>query len=78
MPIKQVKEGNLKSDEVRKIARKQPERPQRTPAALALDKATALATQLDKLDLETVEKGEKAQLIMELEHLKRTIEKIIG
>jgi len=73
-----VKAGNLKSDEVRKIARKQTERTQRTPAAIALDKALALSTHLEKLDFETVEETQKAELFQELQNLKTAIDKIIS
>jgi len=74
----QAKAGNLKSDQVRAIARKRTDRPQRTPAAIALDKALALSTHLEKLDFETVEETQKAELFQELQNLKTAIDKIIS
>jgi ParB family chromosome partitioning protein len=76
--FKRVKDGGLKSEEVRNISRKRPPRPQRTPAALALDKALALTNHLSKLDLQTIEQGEKTQLIMQLDNLKKAIEKLLA
>jgi len=73
-----VKAGNLKSDEVRKIARKRTEKIQRTPAAIALDRAQALSNHLNKLDLFTIEASQKQKLFLELENLKTAIDKIIG
>src|SRR5574340_571949 len=68
----QIKEGNLKSSQVREITRKRSDTPQRTPAAVTLDKATSLNNNLSKLDLSTVEEHEKIQLITELRSLKKS------
>jgi ParB family chromosome partitioning protein len=76
--FKRVKESGLKSDQVRDIARKRPERPQRTPAAIALDRVSDLTNHLSKLDFNTIAQSEKTQLIMELNNLKKAIEKIIS
>ncbi len=76
--FQRVKDGNLKSEEVRDIARKRPERPQRTPAAIAMDRVSALTNHLSKLDFNTIEQSEKPQLMMELNNLKKAIEKIIN
>ena len=73
-----VKEGNLKSDQVREINRTKTIREkQRTPAAVALDKTTTLFKHLAKLDLATVEDTEKAQLLFELQTLKNAIDKLL-
>ena len=71
----QVKEGKLKSEAVRDIARKRIgiEKPQRTPAAIALDRVQSLNNYLDKIDFQTVEQTEKAQLLIELQNLKNKI-----
>jgi ParB family chromosome partitioning protein len=76
--FKRVKDGNLKSEDVRDIARKRPERTQRTPAAVAADKVLALTNHLSKLNFETIEQSEKSRLIMDLHNLKKAIEKIIS
>ena len=60
--FKQVKEGNLKSDKVREIARQKEgvEKTQRTPAAIALDRVLSLNTYLSKIDFKEIEKKQKA------------------
>lgn len=73
-----VKEGNLKSNEVREITRTKAVREkQRTPAAVVLDKTQALSKHLAKLDIGTVEDTEKAQLLFELQTLKNEIDKLL-
>ncbi|OPY85685.1 MAG: hypothetical protein A4E65_00081 [Syntrophorhabdus sp. PtaU1.Bin153] len=73
-----VKDSTLKSDQVREITRPGKTREkQRTPAAVALDKTTSLQRQLKKLDMATVEKAEKGQLLVELKALKGTIDKLL-
>ena len=75
--FKLVKDGNLKSQQVRDIARRRPERPRRTPAAVAIDLVQALDSHLSKLNLETIEQSHKDQLMMDLQRLKETIEKLL-
>jgi len=62
----QVKEGKLKSEAVRDIARKRigVEKTQQTPAVMAIDRVHALNNYLDKIDLKIVEQGQKAQLLI--------------
>ena len=74
----QAKEGNLKSDQVRKITRKNTKRTMRTPAAIALDRTAQLANYLPKIDLNNTEENEKVQLLTELQHLKNLITELIG
>ena len=73
-----IKEGNLKSDQVRQITRKKQEKTQRTPAALAIDKALSLSNQLLKIDLNTTEQVQKVELISELQNLKKVIHKLLS
>jgi len=76
----QTKEGKLKSEQVRDIARKRSriEKTPRTVAAIALNRTQTLNTYLSKVDFATVEQGQKAQLIMELQSLKLKIEELIS
>lgn len=76
----QAKTGQLKSEAVRKIARKREgiEKAQRTPAAIALGRAQALSHYLDKIDLAVAEENQKAQLLIELQNLKNKITEIIS
>lgn len=71
----QIKKDGLKSEQVRERRR---DKPQRTPAAVILDKATNLNNSLSKIDLSTIEKQEKNLLLTELQDLKNTIERIIN
>ena len=75
----QVKEGKLKSDAVRDIARKKIEKaPHRTPAEIARERAQALNSFLDKVDYERIGPEEKESLINELQNLKDKIENLFG
>ena len=76
--FRKAKEGNLKSDEVRGLARDRGERKQQTPVVLATVKARGLARSLENLDLGTAGKGEKVGLLKELGQLGKTIEEILG
>ena len=73
-----VKEGNLKSDQVRDVIRKKSERKQRTPGSIALDRSLNLVSALNKLDLNSIEENEKVQLITALENLKKSIEELLN
>jgi hypothetical protein len=73
-----VKDGALKSDQVREITRPGKTREkQRTPAAVALDKTTSPQRQLKKLDMATVEEVKKSRLVVELKALKGTMDKLL-
>jgi ParB family chromosome partitioning protein len=72
-----VKEGGLKSDQVRTIARKQ-ERTERAPLIITLDKVSALLKSLGKLELERLNQDEKIHLMTALQELDITIKQIIG
>lgn len=74
----QVKNDGLKSTQVRTITRGPADKPQRTPAAITIDKAVSLSHNLSKLELATIEEQEKNQLLAELQNLKTTIEKVLG
>lgn len=73
-----VKEGNLKSDQVRDLTRKRPKKDYRTPTAIATDKVLKLSRLLAKVDLEVVEKDEKDRLLAELRYLRGVIDMLIG
>ena len=73
-----VKEGKIKSDQLRDIARPGRSREKnRTPAAITLAGAQALNKHLTKLDLATTEETEKAQLLFELQTLKTAIDQLL-
>ncbi len=73
----QVKEGKLKSDAVRNIARKKTEKaPHRNPAEIARERAQALNSFLDKVDYEGIGPEEKEPLLNELQSLKDKIENL--
>lgn len=73
-----IKENNLKSGQVREITRKREKTKQRTPAAIAIEKTAILDNCLSKLDLNSIEKTEKLELLNNLERLKNSIENIIN
>ena len=75
--FERVKEGGLKSDKVRAIARKR-EHLERAPLAITLDKASALLKSLGKLELERLNQDEKIHLMTVLQELENTIKQIIG
>ena len=72
-----AKEGNLKSDQVRKMARKPQKRSMRTPAAIVSDRANQLCQSLKKLDLDTVEETEKLRLVQVLQDMKGLIDRFL-
>ena len=73
----QVKEGSLKSDQVRKIARKQ-ERSERAPAMVALDFIHGLQKRLGKIDLNSLAEADRVQIIAALQELDQSIKNIIN
>lgn len=70
-----IKDAALKSDQVREITRQREK--QRTPAAVAFDKVTALHKHLQKLEIGTIAETEKLRLLTELKALKATIDKLL-
>jgi len=72
-----AKSGQLKSEQVRTIARQYKEKVQRVPVAIALDRVLALSKYLEKMDFAAIEQGQKAQLLVELEQLKHKIEALL-
>ena len=73
-----VKEGKIKSDQLRDITRTSRSRDKnRTPAAITLETAQALSKHLSKLDLATAEEIEKGQLLLELQTLKTAIDQLL-
>lgn len=73
-----VKAGNMKSTQVREITRQPRADKQRTPAAVAIDKVSALQKHLTKLDMATAEDSEKIQLLAHLQILKQAIEQLLN
>lgn len=73
-----VKEGNLKSDQVRDLTRKRTKKAYRTPTAIATEKALKLSRLLAKVDFELSEKDEKDRLLAELRYLRGVIDMLIG
>jgi ParB family chromosome partitioning protein len=72
-----AKEGKLKSDQVRKIARKPQKRSMRTPAAIVSDRAHQLCQSLEKLNLGTVEETEKLRFVRVLQDMKGLIDRLL-
>jgi ParB family chromosome partitioning protein len=73
-----AKTGRLKSDQVRKIARKSKKPRQRTPAAIACDRSLALSQLLSSLNFAAIEESDKHALLMSLQDLRKLIDKILG
>ena len=71
--FKKTKEGKLKSDQVRDITRNE-RRARRSSAEVARGKISDISRHLQRLNMETLEKEEKMNLLMELEALKKMIE----
>lgn len=72
-----VQSGALKGEKLRDEVRKREKKPQRTPAAIILEKTSNLNQSLSKIDLKTVEEAEKLVLIKELNDLKIQISQLI-
>ncbi len=75
--FQQAKEGNLKSDQVREVTRKNKTDKRRLSAAVAAKNIGSLTTQLLELDIENIEEKEKLLLIEELQQLKTAIDKLL-
>lgn len=76
--LNKVKEGNLKSDQVRDLTRKRTKKAYRTPTAITTERVLKLSRLLAKVDLEVVEKDEKDRLLAELRYLRGVIDMLIG
>jgi hypothetical protein len=72
----QIKEGSLKSGQVRQLVRKPSERSARTPLAVTVERISALAKNLKKLDLSALTAGEKTNLKAQLDKLQTELEKL--
>jgi ParB family transcriptional regulator, chromosome partitioning protein len=73
----QVRSDGLKSDELRKITRKKANAHRRSPASLAFNKISSLTKHFKKLNLETLDETERAQLLTELQKLRQLINKFL-
>jgi ParB-like chromosome segregation protein Spo0J len=76
--FRKAKEGSLKSDEVRGMARDRGKGKKKSPAVLATAKAKGLARSLETLDLGTAKESEKMGLFKALGELEKAIEEILG
>ncbi len=74
----QIKEGNLKSAEVRQIARKRNPAPVRSAVTITLEKTENLSKQLKKIDLEKLQESERGRILLALQNLKQLLEKLIS
>jgi len=75
--FKRVKEGNLKSDQVREISRATTRRKKRSPVAAILHMISYFRRSLEKLDLNTLQDRERFRLLAELKNLQGLIEQIL-
>jgi len=76
--LNKVKEGNLKSDQVRDLTRKRTKKAYRTPTAIATERVLKLSRLLAKVDFEMSEKDEKERLLGELRYLRGVIDMLVG
>ncbi|RJR32836.1 MAG: ParB/RepB/Spo0J family partition protein [Deltaproteobacteria bacterium] len=74
--FERVKEGGLKSDQVRAVTRKQ--RVERAPLAITMDKISGLLNNLSKIEFERLNQDEKIHLMSALQELRQSIIEIIG
>lgn len=74
----QAKEGQLKSEAVRKIARNKPDTSpiQKTPSEIAINRVQSLNAFLDKIIIEEIDQDEKELLLTELKKLKDKFDEI--
>jgi ParB family chromosome partitioning protein len=70
-----IKDGNLKSDQVRQETRKR-ERTEHAPLEITLGKIQALAKNLSKIELEQLNPEDKIQLLAALQDLEKSISQI--
>ena len=71
-----IKEGALKTRQVRKIARTPSKK--RTPAAITVDRARKLYHSLEKFDWETINPKEKIEMISVLENLNKVLNQLLN
>ena len=76
--LNKVKEGNLKSDQVRDLTRKRTKTAHQTPTAIATERVLKLSRLLAKVDFEMSEKDEKDRLLAELRYLRGVIDTLVG
>jgi len=76
--FEQVKEQNLKSDQVREVTRKRSTGLKKKPAEIVIAKISSLNKELQAFDLQGAEEGERLSLITELQQLEITISKLIA
>jgi ParB family transcriptional regulator, chromosome partitioning protein len=72
-----VKEGKLKSDQIREVTRKKSIGTKITPIAATVEKISNLNKQLQTLDLQGAEEGERSSFVRELQGLEVTIRKLL-
>lgn len=72
-----IKKRELKSTDVRRLTRKPPAKPQKTPAGITIERVVSLTNNLNKIDLKTIEKSEKQDLKEGLKNLKTIIERLL-
>ncbi len=73
-----VKEGNLKSDQIREVTRKKSTGVKTTSVGTAIEKMSSLNKQLQTLDLQSAEEGERLSFVRELQGLEVTIKKLLA
>jgi ParB family chromosome partitioning protein len=76
--FERVKAGRLKSDQVRKIARREKERTSKSPAGIALERSLGLSQLLSKLNPEAVAEPERRELFTALQNLRNLIGQLLG
>ncbi|MCX5815555.1 MAG: ParB/RepB/Spo0J family partition protein [Proteobacteria bacterium] len=72
-----AKEGNLKSDQIREVTRKKSARTKITLVEIAIEKISSLNKQLQTLDLQGADEGERLSFVRELQGLEVTIGKLL-
>ncbi|MHC1743975.1 MAG: ParB/RepB/Spo0J family partition protein [Syntrophobacteraceae bacterium] len=76
--INQVKSGQLKSNQVREIARANVRAKNRTPGTIAYEKIHNLNQYLKKFNLGTADESQKIQLVSELKQLSALIDRLLS
>ena len=72
-----VKEGNLNSDQIREVTRKKSAGTKTASVGIAAEKISSLNKQLQALDLQGLEEGERLSFVRELQGLEVTIKKLL-
>lgn len=76
--FEQIKEQNLKSDQVREVTRKRNTGLKKKPAEIIIAKISSLNKQLETFDIRGAEEGERLSLITKLQELENTISRLIA